>query len=391
MGDTPYALVDGKLHTFAALSKQLDVWCAEFDEVRIAAHRLDAPEPGFRALERDDIDFIALPSGGGTGLQAKLGVVALLFRWLATLLPLMRRATAVHLRTPCNVTLVAIPLARLVARRRYAIYAGSWEPGNDEPSTYRMQRAMLRRWGGVVHAYAPARADLPANVRPNVSPSFTDAELDELAPLAERRIARLTGDPMADRALRVCCVGAFSVRKNQAGLLRALKLIADRGVAVEARFGGTGRTEAADRALATELGLDDRVVFEGQLDPHQVRDLFDWADVHALVTVGEGFGKVFLEAMAVGCPSVVGNGPMQRAMVGDGERGRQADPSDPSSIADSLDALRGLDLAEQEAVVRACTAYARTCTLDAFADEVRHIIHDLLSVPPPTARATADT
>ena len=390
VGDTPYAVVDGRLQTFAALSKQLDLWCAEFDEVRIAAHRIDAPQPGFRSLARDDIELVDLPAGGGSGLTAKLGVVALLFRWVAVLAPLMRRSTAVHLRTPCNVTLVAIPLARVLCPRRYAIFAGTWERTDSEPRSYRLQRGMLRHVGGVVHAYVPPDDDVPAHIRPNVSPSFSDQELDALAPLAQQRLDRIASDPVAQRALRICCVGAFSERKNQAGLLRAVALLAERGVPVKLRFAGTGRTFEADQALARELGIADRTRFLGQLGAADLEDLFAWADVHALVTFGEGFGKVFIEAMAVGCPSVVGSGRMQLAIIGSGARGRQADPASPASIARCLEELRALGPDEQAAMVGSCTDHARTCTIDAFAHEVRHITRDLWSLPAPSSPTTAN-
>ncbi|MGN6692970.1 MAG: glycosyltransferase, partial [Aquihabitans sp.] len=358
MGDTAYAVVDGRLHTHAALSKQLDRWFAEFDEVRIAAHRIHAPDPGFRALDRDGIELIALPSAGGSGWKAKVGVAAMLLQWVRILVRLMRRATAVHLRTPCNVTLVAIPLARLLCPRRYAIYAGTWEALESVPQTYRLQRWMLRHWGGVVHAYAPAGDGLPANVRPNVSPSFSLAELDAQAPAVAQRIERIRTEPVAERPIRICCVGTFSRLKNQTGLVQAAHLLAERGIPAEIRFAGTGSTEGEVRGLVERYGLDDQVQFLGQVDHAALRELYGWADVNALVARGEGFGKIFPEGMAVGCPALCGNGSMQHGIIGGGRRGRQADPDDPTSIADALEDLRSLSADAQLAMVEACTAYA---------------------------------
>lgn len=389
VGDTRWSGGPGDRHTLVALSKQLDVWFAEFDRVVVAAHLLPGDPPSYhRRLAQQNIDFVELPQAGGSGLRAKLGILVAALTWVRLLVPLMRRCSAVHLRTPCNVTVIAIPLARLLCPRRYAIYADNWELQGVEPASFRAQRRMLCHWGGVVHAYAPPEVPLPAHIRPNVSPSFTSSELDALGPAADDRAARLRDDPPGGRELRICTVATFSARKNQAGVIRAVALLRDRGVLVEARFAGSGRSEQADRALAAELGVDDRVHFLGHLGRDEVHALFRWADVNVLVSKAEGFGKVFLEGMAVGCPAVCGPGQMQRSIIGGGSRGRQADPADPSDIARTLTDLRDLPVEEQVAMVASCREYVRRFTTEAFASEIHTIVAQLFRLPPP--RSTSE-
>lgn len=384
VGDTRWSGGPGEWHTLVALSKQLDVWFDEFDRVVIAAHVLDGAPPSFhRRLDHQEIEFVPLPPAGGSGVRAKLGILVAALTWIRLLVPLMRRATAVHLRTPCNVTLIAIPLARVLCPRRYAIYADNWELRGIEPASFRLQRWMLCHFGGVVHAYVPPGADLPRHIRENVSPSFTSAELDDLEGAAQERLERLGEDPVTSRALRICTVATFSARKNQAGVIRAVALLRDRGIEAEARFAGSGRSERQDRALASQLGVDDRVQFMGHLGREEVGELFRWADVNVLCSKAEGFGKVFLEGMAVGCPAVCGPGEMQRSIIGDGSRGRQADPEDPGAIADTLQELRALSPGVAAQMVRDCRAYVRRYTTDAFAEEIQLIVAGLWELPPP--------
>jgi len=383
VGATRWSGGPGDWHTLVALSKQLDVWFDEFDQVLIAAHVLDGEPPPFhRRLEHQNIEFAPLQQAGGSGVRAKLGVLAAALSWVRVLVPLMRRATAVHLRTPCNVTIVAIPLARLLCRRRYAIYADNWELQGIEPASFRFQRWMLRHFGHVVHAYVPPGVDLPGHIRENVSPSFTTAELDILEGAAQERLDRLVDEPMTSRELRVCTVATFSDRKNQAGVIRAVARLRGRGIDVEARFAGTGRSEEQDRALASELGVDDCVHFMGHLGRTEVDELFRWADVNVLVSKAEGFGKVFLEGMAVGCPAVCGPGGMQQTIIGDGSRGRQADPQDPADIADALAELRSLPPEAHAAMIRNCRDYVRHYTTEAFAAEIHTIVADIWELPP---------
>lgn len=387
LGDTNYSGHDGDWHTLVALSKQLDVWFADFDRVVIAAHLLPGDPPSFhRRLDQQNIEFVELPVAGGSGIRAKLGIVLTLVTWIRIVAPLMRRASAVHLRTPCNMMMGFIPLARLLCPNRYAIYADNWEPLGVEPASYRTQRWMLHHFGGVVHAYVPPGAPLPPHVRPNVSPSFTEAELRSLDDEVARRVDRLRTDPMADRELRLCVVGTFSVRKNQFGVIRAVALLRDRGIPVRLRLAGTGRTHDEAKALVDELGLADQVEFLGHIGRAEVGELFAWADINVLVSRAEGFGKVFLEGMAHGCPAVCGSGQMQRSLVGSGARGRQADPDDPADIADAFAALRDLPVDQQAAMVASCKEYVAAFTTEAFAREIRTIVVDLWQLPLPEGR-----
>jgi len=55
---------------------------------------------------------------------------------------------------------------------------------------------------------------------------------------------------------------------------------------------------------ARDLGVSDRVVFAGYVPEHQKADHYRLGDVYAMPSRGEGFGIVFLEAMACGLPVV---------------------------------------------------------------------------------------
>ena len=385
VGDTRYTGGDGDWHTLVALSKQLDVWFAAFDHVVIAAHFQPGDPPlDHRSLDQQNIEFVPLRRAGGSGLGAKLGVIRAFVSWIWVLVPLLRRASGVHLRTPCNMMLAVIPLTRMLSRNRYAIYAGNWEPLGVEPTSYRIQCWMLGHFGGVVHAYVPPEADLPPHIRPNFSPSFTEAELEALDAGVGRRMDRLRTDPIAERELRLCLVGNFSDRKNQPAVIRAVDVLRQRGIPARLRLAGAGSTEAAVRALVKELGLEDQIEFLGQLGRDALSDLYTWADVNVLVSRGEGFGKVFLEGMASGCPAVCGSGAMQRSLVGSGSRGRQADPTSPTDIADALQDLRDLPVEQQVQMVDGCKQYVAAFTIEAFAREIHLIVHDQWQLPRPS-------
>ena len=369
----------GRYCTHGALARQLDQWFAAFDHVVIAAVLEPGPVPeGFSPYEHQTITFAPLARAGGTGLKAKVGALRTSVSWARTVVPLLRQTDAVHLRAPCNVTVVAIPLARLLARRRYAIYAGAWDPPPGTPFSYRLQRWMLRHFGGVVHVYAPAASVTASNLRPNFSPSFTVAKLDQLEAPAAERLDRIRSSPPSERPLRVCCIGRFTTNKNQAALVEAAGILRDRDVHVEIRFAGDGPTRPQLEERVRQLGLEERVTFLGRQAETEVEALYGWADVNVMPSHVEGFGRVILEGMALGCPAVCGPGPMQLDLIGDGSRGYQVDPSGPVALADTLDRMRVQPVDRWVEQSTDCRRFARERTIEAWGLEVQDLLeHDL--------------
>lgn len=91
---------------------------------------------------------------------------------------------------------------------------------------------------------------------------------------------------------------------------------------------------------AERLGIDDRVVFAGYVPEDEKADHYRLADVFVMPGHGEGFGIVYLEALACGVPVVASSADASQEAVRDGELGIVVDPSDPEAIKDGIrDAL----------------------------------------------------
>jgi len=91
--------------------------------------------------------------------------------------------------------------------------------------------------------------------------------------------------------------------------------------------------------LARDLGLPDRVRFFQGLSPAEIAACYSRCDVFALPSTGEGFGFVFLEAMAFGKP-VIGAAAGGIPDIIEHERnGLLVPPNDPEALAASLDRL----------------------------------------------------
>jgi glycosyltransferase involved in cell wall biosynthesis len=127
----------------------------------------------------------------------------------------------------------------------------------------------------------------------------------------------------------VLAIGRLIEQKDHVTLLRAFADVPGAWLAIL----GWGPLEERTKALAVELGLADRVVVPGRVEP---RDWLRRADVFAHTSRWEGFGIVLLEAMLAGLPVVATRVSAIPEIVADRETGLLADAGDAAAIAGHL-------------------------------------------------------
>jgi D-inositol-3-phosphate glycosyltransferase len=134
-------------------------------------------------------------------------------------------------------------------------------------------------------------------------------------------------------------------RKGIADVVRALRDVAD----TELHVAGGPDSAALDadpeacrlRALASELGVADRVVLRGRLGRDEMPALLRSADVVVCAPWYEPFGIVPLEAMACGVPVVATAVGGQIDSVVHGVTGLHVPPREPAALAAALAELLG--------------------------------------------------
>jgi colanic acid/amylovoran biosynthesis glycosyltransferase len=108
------------------------------------------------------------------------------------------------------------------------------------------------------------------------------------------------------RPLRLLCIARLVEKKGLDHQLRIYATLHAAGLAFDARIVGGGPRESQLRALATDLGLAERVSFLGQLPHEEVWGELAWADVllHTGIVAPsgdrDGLPNVIPEAMAAG-------------------------------------------------------------------------------------------
>jgi glycosyltransferase involved in cell wall biosynthesis len=119
-------------------------------------------------------------------------------------------------------------------------------------------------------------------------------------------------------------------------ILRALPKVRERFPDVRYVLGGRGPDRGRIESLVRELGLTENVTFAGYVRDYELRSHYNLCDVFAMPSKGEGFGIVFLEAMACGKPVVAGNKDGSVDAVLNGQIGALVDPDSVDEIALTL-------------------------------------------------------
>lgn len=138
-------------------------------------------------------------------------------------------------------------------------------------------------------------------------------------------------------------LGRMDPRERAKGFDRIIELLPRLAKAVpDIRYLACG--EGGDRPrlerLAADLGVADRVVFPGMIEEAEKADYFRLADLYVMPSTLEGFGFVFLEALACGVPVVASAIDGGREAVLDGRLGEVVDPFDPEALERAI--LSGL-------------------------------------------------
>lgn len=202
-----------------------------------------------------------------------------------------------------------------------------------------------------------------------------------------RLLDRLAADPPPHvHRPTILSVARQYRRKDTPTLLRAVARVRDELPDVHLRIIGGGPELPRLRTLTRKLGLATTVTFEGPVpDDAAVRKAFHEAHVFCLPSLQEGFGIVFVEAMAAGLPVVAARAGAVPEVVPDGEAGILTPPGDPQELAGALlKLLRNPGLRAQFAV--AGRRRARAFAPDAVA---RRFLEAAYSARPPVHERSA--
>ena len=148
--------------------------------------------------------------------------------------------------------------------------------------------------------------------------------------------------PPPDDPVRILSVGSLTEKKGHEYLIRACRLLRDRGLDFRCTIVGRGERRAALARLIDDLALADRVSLAGALEQPQVRQALHRSHLFALACVvardgdRDGIPVAMMEALATGRPVVSSRVSGIPELVRHGETGLLVPPRNAEALADAL-------------------------------------------------------
>lgn len=169
-----------------------------------------------------------------------------------------------------------------------------------------------------------------------VVPTSTDCSVVHDG-VALEDIAPLDDDDEEDDKFEILSVGALKDYKGHQYTIEAVGRLRDEGADVTLTIiGGSNQYEEELRDLVTELGLSDVVDFEGRIPHDAVMRAMAKCDVFVLPSWQEGFGVVYVEAMAHGRPAIGCQGVGPADSIVDDETGYLVPQRSVSALVDRI-------------------------------------------------------
>ena len=186
----------------------------------------------------------------------------------------------------------------------------------------------------VFHYFVPGKEPWPRNVRiargADALMAVSSLLMARVAPYRGERLCRVVQNGVdlsmvpectANIPRRVITVGTLKPRKCMDRTLTAFARVAADYPDATLTIVGMGEMEAQLRAQAASLGVADRVEMTGGIPHEEVLRRMAESDLFVLPSWGEGYGIVYIEAMAAGCIAVGAQGEGIADTIRDGENG----------------------------------------------------------------------
>lgn len=315
---TPHYQTNSQVVGWGPTVREIDHLASLFTQVDHLAPLHSDPAPASAlAYSRDNIHYTPVKPAGGEGMWAKLDVILRLPDWVVRIHKAIKEADIVHIRCPAGISLIALLAFSIWGQRKpcWVKYAGNWQPDDNQPLSYRLQRWLLTK--NIHHGVVTINGnwpDQPDHIRTLNNPSLTMEEYQIAKQMANNKY--LT-DP-----IQLLFVGRLDRDKGVDQILEIIKHLETKAIDFRLTLVGDGPDRAAYEKTIKTLGLESKVIFTSWLPPTKVHEHYHRAHLIIFPSTSEGWPKVLSEAMAYGVvpiASAISSIPQTLSKIGAGK------------------------------------------------------------------------
>jgi phosphatidylinositol alpha-1,6-mannosyltransferase len=199
-----------------------------------------------------------------------------------------------------------------------------------------------------------------------------------IAQMAERpqKLGLPAGFPKGLVILSVARLMANERYKGVDLLMQAVAQLAPGHPSLELVVVGRGDDLPRHVQLAAKLAIVDRVRFFDNISPAETAACYSCCDIFALPSTGEGFGFVFLEAMAFRKPVIGAAAGGVTDIIEDRENGWLVPPGDLDSLVEAIDRLLGNESVRSELGRKGAERVRSRYSFAAFRSELEAVLRD---------------
>lgn len=166
--------------------------------------------------------------------------------------------------------------------------------------------------------------------------------------------------------------------KGQDVLVRAARILKDRGRRLKLVCAGTGSFEDEVKKLAADLDVEDTVVFPGFIS--EMPAFLSALDVQLNVSHIEATSLSLLEGLSIGLPAIVSNIPGNAGVIRDGETGLIFPEGDASALADAIEKVMDSPELLKKWGENALKDYEARFTGKVFAENTEAVYREVMEV-----------
>ena len=170
----------------------------------------------------------------------------------------------------------------------------------------------------------------------SILPNTFNSDQWQISPKPQYLLDRYRLDPQQPVILTICRLDSSEGYKGYDRILNALSKIQPHLPNVHYVLGGKGDDCPRIEQIIATLNLQNSVTLTGFIPDEELADHYNLCDVFAMPSKGEGFGIVYLEALACGKPCLGGNQDGAIDALCHGKLGALVDPDNIDKIAQTL-------------------------------------------------------